>query len=151
MQRLYCLLALLAIAPCSAALVPDTTALQLAALGQSPNWTQQLYLQDAASTAAAPRINDPEFYFSTGPRIDPIEEIRTNYQAIFSNLDAVDNGHPLCQFPSRFLYLNKALALNVDQTVLDRCAAFNEWARLDRYDRLIERPAVLLNESRIKI
>lgn len=106
-------------------------------VSQSDQWKKQLYLSDRPKGGPyRPRIQSDDFYFSGTESIDPFQELLQTRQAVFSNLDQLNNDHPACRFPGRFLFLNAALALDYDTSLLAECSNFQNWARFDRYDSL---------------
>jgi len=114
--------------------IPDSLVQQVA---YSEEWIKQLYLTGRErNDGFQTRIHSDKFYFSGSERVDPVQELRLSQIAIFSNLDRIDNQHPACRFPGRFLFLNRALQLGHSETLLDGCDAFNNWARFDQYDTL---------------
>lgn len=106
-------------------------------VSQSDQWKKQLYLAERPRDGAyRPRIQSSQFYFSDSTRIDPYQELTLTREAVFSDLEQLNNDHPACRFPGRFLFLNRALSLGHDHALLDGCTNFQNWARFDRYDAL---------------
>lgn len=104
---------------------------------RSDQWRKQLYLSDhEVNGRYQPRVNSNAFYFSDTNRVDPQRELMLSQRAIFANLDNVNDRHPLCRFPGRFLYLNSVLKLGHDSSLLEQCGRFQSWAQFDRYDSL---------------
>jgi len=103
---------------------------KIVALAESDNWYRQLYLSNTEPGPSAPRIQDNQFYFSPGPIIDPLEELRATLGAFSSNTDSIDDNHPICRFPSRFIYLQRQLNLFPEVDILQQCPTFATWADL---------------------
>lgn len=116
----------------TAATMPD----RLTSLGQSTAWVRLLYLNDDSGMPAQPRITDDAFYFTEGPIIDPVAELTATYRAQFQSTSTVDDQHPICAFPSRYLWINDALGRESDIDLLERCDAFRHWSGLDQFDRV---------------
>ncbi|MHA7878960.1 MAG: Lnb N-terminal periplasmic domain-containing protein [Saccharospirillum sp.] len=110
---------------------------EVGSLAHSEMWLKQLYLGGQERNGHfRPRIHSSDFYFSDSESIDPRQELLLTREAVFANLHAVNDAHPACRFPGRFLFLNERLALGHDVAVLDACARFQRWAGFDRYDTL---------------
>lgn len=100
------------------------------ALGLTENWYRQLYLVDKKVGPAHARVQDDSFYFSSGPVIDPVAELAATLSAFAADVDAIDDQHPICQFPSRFLFLQRELGLLPNVQILNQCPMFTDWAEL---------------------
>lgn len=106
-------------------------------VAQSDRWKKQLYLSGLPRDGSyRPRIQSNDFYFSDTDKIDPHQELILTRAAVFSSLDQLNNDHPACRFPGRFLFLNRKLSLGYDASMLEECSNFQDWARFDRYDSL---------------
>lgn len=106
-------------------------------VAQSESWRKQLYLGTRDKDGHfQPRIVSDTFYFSNADWIDPEQELLLNRDALFTNLGKVNNQHAACRFPGRFTFLNQALNLGHDETVLEDCEGYQRWAGLDQYDTL---------------
>lgn len=106
-------------------------------VAESDSWQKQLYLDQVEREGSfRARILSESFYFSGKTRINPKTELELTLNAVFSNLDHVDNQHAACRFPGRFLYLNRALNLSHPEDILLKCDNFQDWAGLDQYDTL---------------
>lgn len=104
---------------------------------QSESWKKQLYLGTRELDGRfQPRILSDTFYFSNAEWIDPEQELLLSRDALFTNLDQLNNEHAACQFPGRFIFLNEALNLGHPEAVLEGCEAFLRWAGFDQHDTL---------------
>ncbi|MFG1495061.1 DUF4105 domain-containing protein [Saccharospirillum sp. HFRX-1] len=99
-------------------------------LGLTENWYRQLYLVGQNIGPSRARVQDDSFYFSTGPIIDPVVELAATLTAFTTDLDAIDDQHPICQFPSRFLFLQQELGLLPEIQIRSHCQMFADWADL---------------------
>lgn len=104
---------------------------------QSESWKKQLYLGTHERNGRfQARILSNDFYHSNTEWIDPERELLLNRDALFTNLDQLNNQHAACRFPGRFIFLNQALKLGHSEAVLEGCETFQRWAGLDQYDTL---------------
>lgn len=99
-------------------------------LGHSPGWRRHLYLSNERQGPAKPKILEPTFYFTEGPAIDPVEEMAATITAMVKTDKPLGDEHPICRFPSRFLYLQRHLNLRPEVDILSDCPAFSDWAGL---------------------
>lgn len=108
----------------------DSATAEQQQLGQSDSWRRYLYLEGDASGPAKPRIQESAFYFSTGRKIDPVAELVATVDAMDDDSHPMGDLHPICRFPSRFLFLQQQLELRPEVSVLRDCPAFSDWAKL---------------------
>lgn len=107
-------------------------------VSQLPAWQKQLYVAPSSEAKQFnKRINDDSFYFSKTDTIDLLDELKATYQALFSDLDAINDKHPLCVFPSRFLFLNEALQMNSTIDPFVDCPGFSNWANIEHHTRIV--------------
>ena len=106
-------------------------------VSQLHSWQAQLYLKSTGDEdRLEKRIHDDNFYFTKLPSINLVEELQATYSAMSSNPEGVDDQHPICQFPSRFLFLQENLALGKQIDILKDCPSFGKWAKFEQNTRL---------------
>ncbi|GGX52784.1 hypothetical protein GCM10007392_20250 [Saccharospirillum salsuginis] len=106
-------------------------------LGRSTQWVRQLYLETNDGRPSRPRITDRGFYLSDGPLIDPVAELRATYRAFFESSASMGDAHPICEYPSRYLFLTSALNRPRDVDVLADCPAFRNWSQWEGDPRVV--------------
>ncbi|MEJ2044795.1 MAG: DUF4105 domain-containing protein [Reinekea sp.] len=106
-------------------------------LGTSEQWLRQLYLNGRSGNKPNRRILSERFYFSDTPHIDPVAELKANYEALFSRLNHITDEHPLCRFPSRFLFIDRQFSLNSGIDPFTVCPKLNSWSLLETYSKIM--------------
>jgi hypothetical protein len=104
------------------------------ALARHPQWLKLMHARKAPlgdgfiSAGYESEADGPAFFLSTRGKVDLGAELDASLRALFSAPDASDPGgadaHPLCRFPARFIFLQRALGFDARRVRVSRCPKF---------------------------
>lgn len=107
-------------------------------VSKSPGWQRLLYLDPGTeSSKSNTRILDPAFYLSGSDHIDPLEELTASVKLMFTEVSDINNTHPICRFPARYLYLSSAFSNSGAIDPFVECDSLRTWAEIDSFSQIL--------------
>ncbi len=97
-------------------------------LAYSKSWLRLLYYKPDWLGNYKSEVSDPKFFISRRGKFSPLNELGKSIDFFFDKIDIekISDKHPICKFPARFFWLNKALKLD-QLNKLSRCTKLNEF------------------------
>lgn len=119
---------------------PDVATLQRAAaakdLASNPEWRRLLFIVPGWFHSTTSIVDSPDFFFAPQGKSDPGAELDATLQAFFDP-QALTKGlrqvHPLCAFPARKRWLQKALGIPDSAFPVVSCPTLDEWRSQRKY------------------
>ncbi len=108
--------------PAVAALVELALMLQLE---HAPQWRYLLH-QPAGGDRARSRVDSAHFFLGAAGQTDPRAELVASIRALYGATNDPATSAAICQFPARWLFLQRALGLDSAAT-LPPCPAYRRW------------------------
>lgn len=101
-------------------------------LARHQTWLKLIKYEASSETATGwlSAIHADSFFLANNGKTNPLAELRATIKHFqSSDAELVDDEHPSCRFPARYIWLSRKLEGNVELAPMAKCAKYNDWIR----------------------